>query len=197
MTPDETRDALRQVRSVPTRFDTRADDNGDLHITGHFAVFHSNYEIGPGMSESIAPGAFLDELNGDVRALTNHDTRLVLGRTSAGTLKIWEDETGLAGDILINPKDSDAMNTYERVLRGDVNQCSFGFRILEEDTEYRNDGSVHWTIRKVVLLEVSVCTFPAYEATNVQARSQERDALRKRELDAWKAKQMEVLRKWH
>ena len=56
---------------------------------------------------------------------------------------------------------------------------------------------MHWTIRKVELHEVSVCTFPAYEATNVQARSQERDALRKRELDAWKAKQMEVLRKWH
>ncbi len=197
MTQDNAREDLRQVRSVPTQFETRSDENGDLHISGHFAVFNSNYEIGPGMSESIAPGAFLDELKGDVRALTNHDTTLVLGRTTAGTLRIWEDDTGLAGDILINPKDSDAMNTYERVLRGDVNQCSFGFRILEEDTEYRNDGSVHWTIRKVELHEVSVCTFPAYEATNVQARSQERDALRKRELDAWKAKQMEVLRKWH
>lgn len=197
MTQDNAREDLRQVRSVPTQFETRSDENGDLHISGHFAVFNSNYEIGPGMSESIAPGAFLDELKGDVRALTNHDTTLVLGRTTAGTLRIWEDDTGLAGDILINPKDSDAMNTYERVLRGDVNQCSFGFRILEEDTEYRNDGSVHWTIRKVELHEVSVCTFPAYEATNVQARSQEREALHQRELDAWKDEQKRRMKSWH
>lgn len=196
MKHDKARDQLRQVRSVPTRFETR-EENGELHISGHFAVFNSDYEIGPGMSESIAPGAFLGSLNGDVRALTNHDSTLVLGRTTAGTLRIWEDEIGLAGDILINPKDSDAMNTRERVLRGDVNQCSFGFRILNEETDYRPDGSVHWTIREVELYEVSVCTFPAYEATNVQARSEELAEIRERETAAWKDKQKERLRSWH
>jgi len=179
---------VRQVRSVPTRFETREDEGGDLHITGYFAVFNSNYEIWDGMSESIAPGAFLGSLNGDVRALTNHDATLVLGRTSAGTLKLKEDEIGLWGDILINPKDSDAMNTRERVLRGDVNQCSIGFRILSEKTDYREDGSIHWTIEDVELFEVSVCTFPAYEATNVQARSEQLAEIQARELEAWKEK---------
>lgn len=179
---------VRQVRSVPTRFETREDEGGDLHITGYFAVFNSNYEIRDGMSESIAPGAFLGSLNGDVRALTNHDDTLVLGRTSAGTLKLKEDEIGLWGDILINPKDSDATNTRERVLRGDVNQCSIGFRILQEKTDYREDGSIHWTIEDVELLEVSVCTFPAYEATNVQARSEQLAEIQARELEAWKEK---------
>lgn len=197
MKPDETRDRLRQVRSVPARFETREDENGQMIISGYFSVFNSNYEIGPGMSESVAPGAFLSSLSGDVRALTNHDSTLVLGRTTAGTLKLREDDVGLWGDVIINPKDSDAVNTYERVKRGDVSQCSFGFQITKEDTEIREDGSVHWTIREVNLYEVSVCTFPAYEATNVQARSEQLAEIRARELAAWKEQLKERMRSWH
>lgn len=197
MRPDETRDRLRQVRSVPTRFETREDDNGQLVISGYFSVFNSIYEIGPGMSESVAPGTFLSSLSGDVRALTNHDSTLVLGRTTAGTLKLREDDVGLWGDVIINPKDSDAVNTYERVKRGDVSQCSFGFRITKEDTKVKDDGSVHWTIREVELYEVSVCTFPAYEATNVQARSEQLAEIRAREFDAWKENMMRRIESWH
>ena len=197
MRPDETRDRLRQVRSVPTRFETREDESGQLVIAGYFVVFNSIYEIGPGMSESVAPGTFLNSLNGDVRALTNHNSTLVLGRTIAGTLKLREDDIGLWGEVIINPKDSDAVNTYERVKRGDVSQCSFGFRIIKEDTRVKDDGSVHWTIRDVELYEVSVCTFPAYEATNVQARSEQLAEIRARETEAWKNKQKERLTKWH
>lgn len=193
MENNETREALRQVRSVPTRFETREAEDG-LHITGYFSVFNSDYEIWPGMTESVAPGAFLSSLNGDVRALTNHDTTLVLGRTTAGTLKLREDDVGLWGDVTINPKDSDAMNTYARVMRGDVNQCSFGFFIRKEAYEARPDGSDHWTIQDVDLFEVSVCTFPAYEATNVQARSAERAEIRERSFSAWKDK---FLRRLH
>jgi len=201
MKPDETRDRLRQVRSVPTRFETREDDNGQLVISGYFSVFNSIYEIGPGMTESVAPGTFLSSLNGDVRALTNHDSTLVLGRTTAGTLKLREDDVGLWGDVIINPKDSDAVNTYERVKRGDVSQCSFGFRITQEDTEVKDDGSVHWTIRDVDLYEVSVCTFPAYEATNVQARSAQRAEIQERRKEesfaAWKENMMRRIESWH
>ena len=82
------------------------------------------------------------------------------------------------------------MNLYARVQRGDVNQCSFGFDILDEDTEIREDGSIHWTIKKVKLYEVSVCTFPAYETTEVSARMNDAKNIRKRELDAWKARMM-------
>jgi hypothetical protein len=197
MKPDETRDRLRQVRSVPTRFETRENEDGQLVISGYFSVFNSIYEIGPGMSESVAPGTFLNSLSGDVRALTNHDSTLVLGRTTAGTLKLREDDIGLWGDVIINPKDSDAVNTYERVKRGDVSQCSFGFRITKEDTEVREDGSIHWTIRDVELYEVSVCTFPAYEATNVQARSAQRAEIQEREFAAWKDSMMRRIESWH
>lgn len=177
----------RQVRAIPSRFNTRED--GDTpHIEGYFAVFNSVYDIAPGMSESIAPGAFDSTLAGDIRALINHDSTLVLGRTKAHTLQLRQDERGLWGDIAVNPNDGDAMNLYERVKRGDVDQCSFGFDIIREDTEVREDGSVHWTIREVELYEVSACTFPAYEATNISARAAERDDIRARSLSAWKTR---------
>lgn len=187
----ETRD-LRQVRSVPAEFQTR-EDGDNLSIEGYFAVFNSNYEIGPGMSESIAPGAFSETLSGDIRALINHDTTLVLGRTKAGTLTLKEDTRGLWGHIDINRNDVDAMNLYERVKRGDVDQCSFGFNIRSEDTDISENGDVHWTITGVDLYEVSCCTFPAYSETNISARSAQRDEMKKRERDAWRAQMKERL----
>ena len=175
----------RQLRAAITEFQTRQDGEAP-HLSGYFAVFDSVYNIVPGMSESIAPGAFEKTLSGDIRALTNHDSTLVLGRTGAGTLDLREDAHGLWADVAINPNDSDAMNTYARVQRGDVSQCSIGFRILSEETDFREDGSVHWTIKEVELFEVSVCTFPAYQETNVTARARERDEIRRRKIDAWK-----------
>ena len=182
----------RQLRCISQKFETR-DDGENLTIEGYFAVFNSNYDIAPGMSESIAPGAFTKSLSNDVRALINHDTTLVLGRTTAHTLELREDGHGLWGKISVNPKDGDAMNLYERVKRGDVDQCSIGFEIVSEETDFREDGSVHWEIREVNLWEVSCCTFPAYEETSISARSKEREDILKRRNDAWKKQMKERL----
>lgn len=185
---------LRQLRTVATEFATRQEGEAQ-RIEGYFAVFNSNYEIAPGMTESIAPGAFSRTLKGgDIRALINHDSTFVLGRTKAHTLELREDERGLWGSILINPNDQDAVNLYERVKRGDVDQCSFGFRIVSEETDFREDGTIHWTITDVDLFEVSACTFPAYEATNISARERERDQLMARSLQAWKTKAKERIK---
>lgn len=175
----------RQMRTASSEFITR-EDGDDLIIEGYFAVFNSNYEIWPGASESTAPGAFDNTLAGDIRALINHDTTLVLGRTKAGTLELKTDTRGLWGKIKVNPNDGDAMNLYERVKRGDVDQCSFGFDIVKEDTEVRDDGSIHWTIREVILYEVSCCTFPAYEETSISARKKQAEDIKKREDEAWR-----------
>lgn len=183
----------RRMRTVGTEFKTREDGEAPA-IEGYFSVFDSNYEIAPGMTESVAPGAFSKTLSGDVRALTNHDTTLVLGRTKNHTLELREDAHGLWGHIDINPNDADAMNLYERVKRGDVDQCSFGFDIRSEDTDIREDGSVHWTIKDVELYEVSCCTFPAYEQTNISARSAERDIIQKRQREAWKSESLKRLK---
>ena len=185
---------MRQLRTVATEFATR-DDDGVLRIEGYFAVFNSNYEIAAGMSESIKPGAFSRTLQkSDIRALVNHDSTLVLGRTKAHTLELREDERGLWGSVEVNPKDVDAMNLYARVKRGDVDQCSFGFEIVSEETDYRDDGSIHWTITDVDLFEVSACTFPAYAATNISARAAQRDALSASRLAAWKERMKGVLK---
>ena len=176
---------IRQVRSTASVFETRADDNG-MYIEGYFAVFNSNYEIYPGCTESVAPEAFNNTLGGDIKALCDHDTRLVLGRNKAGTLELRADSHGLWGRITINPNDSDAVNLYERVKRGDVDQCSFGFDIREEEADFRDDGSVHFTLTDVTLYEVSVVTFPAYSETSVSARKQDVAEIRKRKLDAWR-----------
>lgn len=184
----------RQTRMVCTQFEAREDGDGNPTIEGYFAVFNSNYDMGWGMSESIAPGAFSEALGGDVRALVNHDTTLVLGRNKAGTLDLREDSHGLWGKVQVNPNDSGAMDLFARVKRGDVDGCSFGFDIAEEETEFHENGDVHWTIKKVMpLYEVSVCTFPAYEETNVSARTAQRDELQKRRTEAWKAQMKERL----
>ena len=189
----------RQMRSVPSMFDTR-EENDVLYIEGYFSVFNTNYDLWPGASESVAPGAFSKTLGGDIRALIDHETRLVLGRNKAGTLELKEDSHGLWGRVSINRNDQDAMNLYERVKRRDVDQCSFGFEIVKEDTEIREDGSVHWTIREVKLNEVSVVTFPAYEETSVSARKKEFADIQRRKTEAWRETMQKKIRsesKWH
>ncbi len=175
----------RQLRMAASDFQTR-EDGEELTIEGYFAVFNSNYDLGMGMSESIAPGAFTSSLSNDIRALINHDTTLVLGRTSAHTLEVRQDERGLWGKITVNPKDSDAMNLYARVKRGDVNQCSIGFSINSEETDFRDDGTVHWTITDIDLAEISCCTFPAYQETSISARARDLEEIKKRQTEAWK-----------
>lgn len=185
---------IRQVRSVSSEFNTRSDEVGDMYISGYFSVFNSNYEIWDGATESIAETAFEGALSDDIRCLIDHETRLVLGRTKANTLTLKTDSRGLWGEVKINPNDQDAVNLYERVKRGDVDQCSFGFDILDEEFEDRGD-SVHWTIKKVKLYEVSVVTFPAYKDTSVSARKEELDTIKKRALEADKSRLLNKLKK--
>ena len=180
------REGLRVLQLRSGEFKTR-DDGGEPTIEGYFAVFNSNYEMWEGASESIAEGAFDRSISGDIRALTNHDTTLVLGRTTANTLELKSDAHGLWGRVRVNPKDSDAMNTYERVKRGDVSQCSIGFIVRSEETEFDASGNIHWTITDVDLFEVSVCTFPAYEETGISARKRDAAELEKRRAEAWRA----------
>lgn len=181
-----------QVRSTQSTFETREAD-GEMYISGYFAVFNSEYEMWPGAVESIADTAFNGALADDIRCLIDHETRLVLGRNKAGTLTLKVDARGLWGEVRINPNDQDAVNLYERVKRGDVDQCSFGFDILDEEFEDRGD-SVKWTIKKVKLYEVSVVTFPAYEETSVSARKRQLGEIKKRSIEAWKQRTLKRLK---
>ncbi len=185
-----------QTRSQISEFQTRDEPEG-MYIEGYFAVFGKQTELWTGAYEEIQSGAFGETMGNDIRALINHDTTLVLGRNKANTLELKIDSHGLWGRIKINEKDSDAVNLYERVKRGDVDQCSFGFNILEEITDWKEDGTVKWTITKIDLHEVSVCTFPAYEETGVQARHDEVAQHNERVLEKRRHDLKERLKKWH
>ena len=183
----------RQLRSTPQQFRTR-DDGDDLIIEGYFAVFDSPYVLWDGATEIVKPGAFAGCLSGDIRALIDHDTRLVLGRTKAGTLTLREDARGLYGTIKINRDDADAMSLYARVQRGDVDQCSFGFDIEEETFVDLGGGQCRWEINKVnPLYEVSVVTYPAYEETAVKARHADLAEIQRRQAETWKTKMINRL----
>ena len=171
------------MENVQTR-----EDGEDLFIEGYFAVFNSTYELWPGATESIAPGVFDDSVSDDVRALYNHNTDIVLGRTSAGTMEIRQDSHGLWGRIRVNRNDGDAMNAYARIARGDITGCSFGFDIDAQETDYREDGTVHWTITRVSpLYEISPCTFPAYQETVVSARKKDLADIEAKKREVWRA----------
>lgn len=183
-----------QVRSITSDLKTR-EENEEMYLEGYFAVFNKVTELWPGAFEEIEPGAFDNTLGNDVRCLINHDTTLVLGRNKANTLELKADSHGLWGRVKINLNDTDAVNIYERVKRGDVSGNSFGFNILNEETDYKEDGTVKWIIKEIDLHEVSICTFPQYEETSIQARHKELEQYRAKQLEVRKTKLKERLSK--
>ena len=178
-------DIPKQIRAI--------EGSSTPQIEAYFSVFDEEYDMGYGMHERIDRHAFDAELHADVRALINHDTSLVIGRTTAGTLGLSVDDHGLKGTIDINPNDRAAMDSYERVKRGDVSGCSFGFIIIDEKTEQKGNGDLLVTVLRVKLFEVSVCTFPAYKSTMAQAREDNKNYAR----DMWAKRMKERLNKWH
>lgn len=147
-----------------------ADGDGGNKIVGHAAVFDSLSEELWGFHEKIAPGAFKRTLKkADVRALFNHDPNYVLGRSKSSTLKLAEDDQGLA--IEVDPPDTQwARDLLVSMRRGDITQMSFGFRAIKERWEGTLDNPIR-VLEEVELFDVSPVTFPAYPETDVQVRS--------------------------
>lgn len=174
---------------------TQSSEESQPVIDGYFAVFNQETELFSGVREVIDPDAFTRTLSegSDVRALINHDTTQVLGRTKSGTLKLETDDHGLHGTIHVNKNDQDAMNLYARIARGDVDQCSFGFVIRDEEATKYDDGSVLYRVKDVDLFEVSCCTFPAYPATAIEARKAQSEENRVRTREQWKNQMKEKL----
>ena len=185
-----------QIRNITSNLETReVSEDGKLYLEGYFVVFNEETELFKGGYEEVDKKAFNNTLDNDIRCLINHDTTLVLGRNKSKTLELKVDSTGLYGKVEINKDDSDAMNIYQRVKRGDVSGNSFGFNILNEETDYREDGTIKWIIKEIDLHEVSVTTFPAYEQTSIQARKQQHEQHEKRKKELVKNKLKERLNK--
>lgn len=147
------------------------ENNQKPKIRGHAAVFDKLSEDLGGFREKINPGTFKGTIKkDDIRALFNHDPNYVLGRNKAGTLKLSEDELGLA--IEIDPPDTQwARDLIESMNRGDINQMSFGFTVKDMGETWDMTGKI--PIRElsdVKLFDVSPVTYPAYPQTTVKVR---------------------------
>ena len=119
-------------RSVTEAPEFRADGEKKT-LRGYAAVFNSDADIGGSFVERIMPGAFANTLkDADVRALIDHDSGRVIGRSSAGTLRLVEDERGLAVEIDL-PDTSDGRDIATLVERGDIDGMSFGFRVTHDE----------------------------------------------------------------
>jgi HK97 family phage prohead protease len=140
-------------------------------LSGYAAVFNSRSQDLGGFVEVIRPGAFARALDMDVRALWNHDSNHVLGRTKNGTLRLREDEHGLYMEVDL-PDTAMGRDVHEMVRRGDVDQMSFAFSVNKGGEEWRKeDGQQVRELLDVALYDVSPVTYPAYEATTVSARA--------------------------
>lgn len=156
-------------------------NNGELRVTtatdqapvlrGYAAVFNSDSEDMGGWREQLAPGAFANAIKdgNDVRCLVNHDANLVLGRSKSGTLRMIEDEKGLAFECTL-PDTQYARDLAVSVERGDISGCSFGM-FCKKDSWEKRDGVPTRIVHDVELFDVSAVTYPAYSATDVQMRS--------------------------
>jgi HK97 family phage prohead protease len=163
-------------RSKAQKYETRTitlraeDIKADEKIYAKIASFNSLSQDLWGFYEQIAPGAFKKTLQeADIRALQNHNENYVLGRTKSGTIKLEEREDGLYMEC--TPPDTQwARDLMVSIKRGDIDQCSFGFRMVK-DVYNEEEGRVVRTLQEVELYDVSIVTYPAYLNTSAMVRS--------------------------
>ena len=147
-------------------------DGKGSKLRGYAAVFNTLSQVIYGFRERILPGAFAATIDDDIRALWNHDTNYVLGRTKSKTLTLKEDDKGLA--VEIEPPSTPVIDSFvESIRRGDIDQMSFGFSVLDDEWDEMEDGTIVRTLRKIKLYEVSPVAFPAYTATSVSVRGEQ------------------------
>jgi HK97 family phage prohead protease len=168
----------------------RAAEGGPITLAGYAAVYDQRSEpIYGSFYEVIKRGAFASALDGtdDVRALFDHDSAMVLGRTKAKTLRLSDDAHGLKVEIDL-PDTAMARDLAQSIERGDIDQMSFGFRTIKDEWtwEKTKEGIVVdiRTLVAVELFDVSVVTYPAYSQTEVALRSR----------DAWRSSKQGRLR---
>jgi HK97 family phage prohead protease len=145
-------------------------------LAGYAAVFNAPSEDLGGFVEFVRPGAFTRSLasnRADPLALVHHMPHLVLGRRSAGTLRLSEDSKGLAFEVDL-PDTQAAHDLAVSVGRGDITGCSFAFRAAPggDRWEMRGDQIVR-ELLDVDLLEITITPTPAYPDTSVARRSLE------------------------
>jgi uncharacterized protein len=132
-------------------------------VVGYAAVYGARAQL-DGFTEENAPGAFAGVLEGDVRALLNHDPNIVLGRTKSGTLRLSDEQRGLRFELDLPESRADLR---EAIARGDLDGASFRFKVGED----RWDGDHRTVTRVAELKDITLATYPAYPAASIELRT--------------------------
>ena len=163
-----------ETRYTAAVVSTEAEAEAENTITGRPIVYASPTDIGGWFREVIAPGALDGADLSDVRLCLNHDTGYVYARARKGsavnTMEIEPNEYGLDFSAQLSDAPA-ARDLFAAVSRGDISGMSFMFTVKEDswadlDTDYPTR-----TIKQIgTVIEISAVTFPAYEATTINAR---------------------------
>ena len=172
--------AKKELERRSYNFEVRAEETENGHIiTGRPIVYNSRTDLG-WYDEIIEPGALNSTDLTDVRFLVNHDTSMIpLARsrknTANSTMQLMTDNEGLSIRVNLDiENNSDAKSLYSAVTRGDISGMSFMFGVDSDEWEDLESDHPTRHIRDIsTVVEVSAVTFPAYEATDIQARSKE------------------------
>lgn len=144
-------------------------------LRGYAAVFDKLSKPLYGFIEKVKRGAFKESIkDGNVHALWNHNTDLVLGSTKNKTLRLEEDERGLKFELDL-PDTQWGKDAAISVSRGDVEGMSFAFNVRKQEWDETNIKNIVRTLIDVELHEISPTAFPAYLQTKVVARSVKED----------------------
>lgn len=143
------------------------------------------FERGRAWTETIRAGAFREALNsgGDVIASFNHDPNRLLGRTSAGTLRLKDTPSALEFEIDLPEH---AADVREMIQRGDLKGASFTFSVRKGGETWSQDRSSR-ELHDLFLAEIGPVAMPAYQQSSVSLRSAQKNDddwfLMKMELD--------------
>ena len=176
----ERRFIVPDIRTIEKRAGEGETDDGIREIKGHAAVFGQTASIGNWFDETIERGAFDDCDFSDVPLLTNHDfCKIPLARSrrnnGSSTMTLSVDDEGLLIDAKLDTRSNqEAATLYSAISRGDVDGMSFCFSVAEDTWDWTDEDHPKRTINKISkVYEVSAVTFPAYEGTDISARSDE------------------------
>lgn len=139
-----------------------------------YAVRYGSVSEDLGFRETFAPGAFSKHLrtDPDVRALIEHESARIIGRTRSGTLQLVEDEAGVR--VTIDPPNNQTgKDVTESVRRGDLGAMSFAFRAIDDSWATVGGVPVR-TVSEAELFDVSITAFPSYPDTSIAVRSMDR-----------------------
>lgn len=164
----------KEIRKfIATNLETRSEENSNEKIiSGYINKFNTRSQY-MGFYEEVDKGAFDKTLadGHNIYAMYNHDDNMILGSTRGGSLKLNVDNVGLHFELRINLNISYAKDLYELVSNGDIDGCSFGFYVLDDEWTYTEEKIDLRKIKEAELAEVTITPFPAYLDTKASCRS--------------------------